>query len=191
MQSPGSKASLGLVQQPQRRGFAVVGCRWPGMFGGQSVVHADHRDPEGVSEAAVACVPARCRSHVEAAAVDIQIDPSSCRALGSENPHRHPPSSGFDGLLHSRRSGQGLRGRAPNPRCLQAFQGAGAAVRAQRGVEVSALLDVRRQLRVDQALQSNLHEAPRRRARVAARSSSSANSSDAPDRFANQRRLGL
>jgi hypothetical protein len=131
-----AEASLGLVQKPQRRRSAVFGCGRPRLFGGEAVVHVDHRDPEGGSEPAVAQVAACCRSRRRGCLDRPLVVPRS-RDRESLTGTRRPAAvmSCFD----SRRSGRAGRGGALGLlRHLQLFEGAPAADRARRGVEGSA-----------------------------------------------------
>jgi len=65
------------------------------------------------------CEHPPCRApQVEAAAVDIEVDPSRCAALGSEDSHRHPSSGGAEGRAGAspRRRARYQRRAAPAPR---------------------------------------------------------------------------
>ena len=116
-----AEARGGLLHEPQRRRLAVLGCGRPRMLRGQPVVHAHDRDAEGVGQAAVVRVSAGCQPHVEAAAVDVQIDaarrpPRARRSAPAPAVRRlrRAPRRGAASLRPARASSSARAARSPS-----------------------------------------------------------------------------
>jgi hypothetical protein len=74
-----------MFDQPERSRFTVIRRSRPRVLGCQPVVDADDGELESVCDIAVTHVISRCRIHIEAAAVYIQIDAPRSAVGGSED----------------------------------------------------------------------------------------------------------
>lgn len=111
------------------------------VLGREPVVDADDRDAQGVRELAVAFVALRRGTHVEAAAVDAQVDGPGQALGGKEDPDRDAYSGGFDRLFDGRRNG-GTRSGLLRAGLLQLLERCGPAARHPRPVEGASLGDL-------------------------------------------------